>query len=58
MNENQNVHKIKCKSCNVILSDDVRAFQKCDCGKVKFDTDRAEEYTRIIGNQEDYEIIE
>lgn len=58
MNKEDIVHKIKCKICNVILSDEVKSFQKCECGKVKFDTEQAEFYTRIIGNKEDYEIIE
>lgn len=57
MNRNEIVHKIKCKNCQTILSDEIRGFQKCQCGKVMFDTDEVEFYVRILGNQEDYEII-
>ncbi len=57
MNKEDTVHKIRCKNCQTILSDNIKSFQKCECGKVKFDTEQAEFYTRIIGNQEDYEII-
>lgn len=58
MNKEDIVHKVKCKICKAILTDDIHGFQKCKCGKLKFDTDEAEYYTRIVGNQEDYEIIE
>lgn len=58
MNKQDIVHKVKCKSCETVLTDDIHAFQKCKCGKLKFDTDEAEYYTRIIGNEEDYKIIE
>lgn len=58
MNKKEIVHKIKCKNCQTILSDEIKAFQKCKCDKVMFDTDKAEFYVRILGNQEDYEVIE
>lgn len=58
MNGKEIVHKIKCRNCPIILSDEIKKFQKCECGKVKFDTEQSEFYIRITGNQEDYEIIE
>jgi|GEM_PF-4014461 hypothetical protein len=58
MNGKEIPHRIKSKCCQMILSDKIKAFQKCECGKGKFDTDEAEFYTRIIGSHEDYEIIE
>ena len=57
MNKEEIVHKIKCKNCQTILSDEIKGFQKCKCSKVKFDTDNAEFYVRIVGNEENYEII-
>lgn len=58
MNKKEIVHKIKCKYCKTILTDEIKGFQKCECGKVMFDTDNAEFYVRIVGNEEDYDIIE
>ena len=49
--------KVKCKLCKTILTDEIHSFQTCKCGKVSFDTDNSQFYTRIVGNQEDYEII-
>ena len=57
MNKEEIVHKIKCKNCKTILTDEIHGFQKCECGQIKFDTDNAEFYVRIIGNEKDYEII-
>lgn len=58
MNKEEIIHQIKCRICQTILTDEIHTFQKCECGKVMFDTDNAEFYVRIIGNEEDYEIIE
>lgn len=57
MNKQEIVHKVKCKLCETVLTDDIHALQKCKFGKLKFDTGECEYYTRIIGNEEDYEII-
>lgn len=49
--------RVKCKHCGMILTTQVKSFQTCECGKVMFDTDNVEYYTRILGNEKDYEII-
>ena len=49
-----NIQKIKCKHCQTVLTTEIRAFQTCKCGKISYDTDALEYYTRIVGNQEDY----
>ena len=49
--------KVKCKNCETILTTEIKSFQTCKCGKVKFDTDNVEYYTRILGNEKDYEVI-
>lgn len=49
--------KVKCKYCKTILTTEIKSFQTCKCGKIMFDTDNFEYYTRILGNEEDYEII-
>lgn len=57
MNKQDIAHKVKCKLCETVLTDDIHGFQKCKCDKLKFDTDEFEYFTRIIGNEENYNII-
>lgn len=47
---------VKCNICNDILSDNVKKFQTCSCGKVSVDTVKYP-YYRIIGNKESYTIL-
>ena len=56
MNREKKIYKVKCKHCKTILTTEIQAFQTCQCGKVSYDTDNPR-FQRIVGNQEDYEII-
>ena len=56
MNKENKIQKIKCKHCGTILTSEIQSFQTCKCGKVRFDTDNPR-FLRMIGNQEDYEIL-
>ena len=57
MSKKIKIQKVKCKHCQTTLTTEVRAFQTCECGKISYDTDALEYYTRILGNQEDYEFL-
>lgn len=49
------VTAIKCKICNdVVWSRDRHDCHSCKCGKVAIDGGR--DYTRILGDKDDYEI--
>lgn len=49
--------KLKCNKCGDILEGDKRGtYIECSCGKCAID--ETEYYYRIIGNEEDWEIIE
>ena len=49
--------KLKCKNCGeVIVGDGKGTFISCSCGKCA--VDETEYYYRIIGNKEDWEIVE
>ena len=52
------MNKVKCRHCQTILADEIHEMQTCKCGKLGFDTAKSQFYTRILGNREDYEIIE
>ena len=57
MNDKEKISAVKCKCCGKVLSIEIKAFQTCKCGKVMFDT-AGMGWSRILGNKEDYEIIE
>jgi len=56
MSREEKINKVICKHCGTVLSTEIRSFQTCKCGKVKFDTANLD-CLRILGNREDFEII-
>lgn len=48
---------IKCNKCGDYVSGDGKGtYLSCGCGAVA--VDQTEHYTRIIGNKEDYEVVD